>query len=206
MRPRKLSAELWGAWFDSTPIHIDDIVVSRGTIDEAMPFIQSEYQRCFEETVHLSPFLDENFDARKRCYYERVADFFILRRGEETVGVFIGNPHDWSTYYFRSATIIPELRGNKVMYTFTKILLHRLAEAGVDRVDIDTAPSNLVMITLLNRLGFNITGTWLSERWGAMTSLTKYLSKEAESVFLDQFCRSIRYQQKKTETIERSVR
>lgn len=196
--PMKLSQELWGdSWFGTDPIDLGHgLSIRLGDLDEAMPFVSSHYPRCFETDPGLSPFLDETFDERKRQFYRRVADVFVCRRHHHVVGIFIGNPKDWSTYYLRTAALLPEVRGGTAAKTFTALLLRRLAAANVKRVEVDTMPTNLAMVALLNRAGFNITGTCLSERWGALTCFTKYLNKEAESIFLDQFCTGVRYQRK----------
>jgi hypothetical protein len=47
---------------------------------------------------------------------------------------------------------------------------------------------------IMGRLRFNVTGTCLSERWGANVHFTKFLNGDNERTFLQQFCSGVKYQ------------
>jgi hypothetical protein len=49
---------------------------------------------------------------------------------------------------------------------------------------------------VLTRARFNITGSLMSERWGALIRFTKFLNERGEDTFLQQFCRGAWYQQR----------
>jgi hypothetical protein len=106
------------------------------------------------------------------------------------VGLFIGNPVDWSTYYIRSTAFLREYQGRTLYQRFLAQLFALLAEAGVSRVEADTAPSNLQCVAALMRQRFSASGTVLSERWGALSRFTRHLDPDAEETFLRQFCAS----------------
>ena len=74
------------------------------------------------------------------------------------------------------------------------MLFEQLKRAGVERVEADTSPANMATMHLLTRLRFNMTGTTLSERWGAHVHFTKFLDERSEGVFLEQFCSGVKYQ------------
>jgi hypothetical protein len=111
------------------------------------------------------------------------------------VGLLVCTPLDWSSYYVRSAALLPEYQGRQAIQHFLSgVLFPELAFAGVERVELDTSPSNLAMMHIATRLRFNPTGTLLTERWGALVHFTRYLTADGERVFLDKFCEGPRYQ------------
>jgi hypothetical protein len=109
--------------------------------------------------------------------------------------LLICTPLDWSSYYVRSAALLPEYQGRQAIQHFLSgVLFPELTRAGVERVELDTSPSNLAMMHIATRLRFNPTGTLLTERWGALVHFTRYLAADSEQVFLDKFCAGPRYQ------------
>jgi hypothetical protein len=41
-----------------------------------------------------------------------------------------------------------------------------------------------------------VTGTTLSDRWGAQVKFTRFLDEESERIFLGQFCAGVRHQRR----------
>ena len=133
--------------------------------------------------------------AAKTRYYEVFGDFFEFFHGDELAGLLVCTPTDWSSYYIRSAAMLPKFQGRRIVQHFyTSVLFPTLQRAGVERVEFDTSPSNMAMMHIATRLRFNNTGTILSERWGAMIHFTKFLAVDKEEVFLRQFCAGVKYQ------------
>jgi RimJ/RimL family protein N-acetyltransferase len=195
-RPRSLSEALWGIDWErvrSFATAGGEIVAVPSSFASARPFIAAHYAAIFEEppTSAFAP----KIDAARERYYERIADFVEFQRQGETIGLFIGEASDWSTYYIRSTAVLPEYQGHGVaQHFFRRVLLDLLRQAGVERVELDTSPANLAMMQIVTRLRFNPTGTVLSERWGAQTRFTRFLSEASETVFLRQFCSGVKYQ------------
>lgn len=188
-----LSRTLWGLdWSEHLPVELSGgIVVHASTYDGALPFIREHYAAIFEEDEQ-SPFSTSRVSPAKERYYRMAGDFFELKRGERTVGLMVCTFADWSTYYIRSAAILPECRGNKGIENLIAFLLPHLSAAGIERVEADIAPQNVATGTLLRNLGFHIGGTLLTDRWGAHARLTRFLDPEREDVFLRQFCSGVR--------------
>jgi ribosomal protein S18 acetylase RimI-like enzyme len=136
-------------------------------------------RRFLSETAHLS---------RRRAYYRIAGDFFSFLDGEKCVGIFIGTPIDWSSYYFRNCSILPEYQGLGLYQTLLKHLLSVLKLCGVDRVEGDVAPTNLGHVHILNRLGFVVSGLNLTDRWGSLLHFTRFMNEESSQIFLGQFC------------------
>ncbi|MFW6086439.1 MAG: GNAT family N-acetyltransferase, partial [Myxococcota bacterium] len=63
-----------------------------------------------------------------------------------------------------------------------------LAHRGIHRLETETAPANHRVVHLLNRLGFVITATTQSERWGVLLRFTRFLDQEPAQLFADRYC------------------
>jgi hypothetical protein len=194
-RPPLLSEALWGIrWREMLPRPVTkDVVVVPSSFEQARPFIEAHYSTIFEDDG-VGRFLRSGATAALNRYYEAVGDFFEFKMGPRTVGLLIGTPTDWSTYYIRSAAALPEVQGKKVIQRFFPEMFAVLKAAGVERVEAETSPSNTATLHLLSRLRFNPSGTVLTDRWGALMRFTCFLDDAAEQVFLDQFCVGVRYQ------------
>lgn len=191
-----LSQVLWGfSWSDILPYGIgnEGVQVVGSTFDSALPFIHNHYAEIFHEDPTVSPFVTK-VDAARQRYYRAAGDFFEFVHEGRTVGLLIGTPIDWGSYYIRSAAALPRYQGKKIIQRFFPVLFEQLKRAGVERVEADTSPSNMATMHLLTRLRFNMTGTVLSERWGAHVHFTKFLDEASEGVFLEQFCSGVKYQ------------
>jgi ribosomal protein S18 acetylase RimI-like enzyme len=171
--------------------------VERIQYGQAVPFLKNHFAKIYEE--EKSSFLAQEYSDAKLRFYEDMGDFFALvdSESQDTIGVFIGNLVDWSSYYIRSCSILPEYQGQGLYQQFLALLLNVLKQSGVQRAEIDVAPSNFGHIHVLNKMQFNITGIQVSERWGSMVHFTRFLSKQHEEVFLDRFCYGVKPQIKK---------
>ena len=194
----KASRFLWGIdWAEWLPRRFteDGIELCLSDIESAMPFISAHYAEIFEQDLERGRFFSEPFDGAKLRYYQ-TADVFEIKHSGRTVGLLIGAPSDWSTYYVRTMGVVPAYQGRQLPRVILPFLFERLGDVGVRRFEAETSPSNLASVLNLTRLRFNITGTVLTERWGALLRFTKFVDQEAEGVFLDKFCVGVRYQQR----------
>ena len=196
-RPR-FSEALWQIDWPALlprPVTQDGVTVEWSSFERSLPFITANYGAIFEDDPG-SPFVTKVSDAKAR-YYREAGDFFEFVHRGRTVGLLVGTPVDWSTYYVRSAAALPEYQGRKIVQRFFPFLFEQLKAAGVERVEADTSPANMATLHLLTRLRFNVTGTVLSERWGAHVHFTKFLDEGSEGVFLNQFCAGVKYHLRK---------
>jgi ribosomal protein S18 acetylase RimI-like enzyme len=169
------------------------VTVHDSSFEASIPFIRAHYARIFCDDAS-SPFAVARVSDAKARYYRVAGDFFEFKSGDETVALLVGTPVDWSTYYIRSAAALPEFQGKKVVQRFLPFLFELLREAGVERVEADTSPSNMATLHLLTRLRFNPTGTILSDRFGALVHFTRFLDRDSEDVFVKSLCTGIPYQ------------
>ena len=190
-----LSQALWGIdWSAALPYRKGPFEVVHSRFSAARTFVETHYATVFEEQQGPNTFASDVSSTKAR-YYEIAGDFFEVRRDDSTIGLLVCTPSDWSSYYLRSAALLPEHQGARIIQTFySELLFPTLQRAGVERIELDTSPANLAMMHIATRLKFNQTGTLLSERWGAMVHFTKFLSEEKEDVFLRQFCSGVKYQ------------
>lgn len=161
-----------------------ETTVSSGDIAEAMPFIAEHYPAIFP--AQPGRWLEEKMTPAKRRFLAE-SDVLLFREGGHVIGVFVGNPIDWSTYYVRSIATLPDQRGRGLMADFGPCLEATLRSVGVERIEADTAPANLVLNRTLLGQGWMVTGTGNTERWGTLLRYTKLLTPEAERCFRDQF-------------------
>lgn len=187
--PSRLSELLWGIrWAELLPVECaEGVSVHAATYDQAMRFVRAHYADIFP-SVPGTPFGKVEETPAKERYFRHAADFFEFKKGEEVVAILTCDPIDWSSYYIRSAAALPSFQGHSAIQRFFPFLFAELARAGVERVEADAAPTNPTSMQHLTRLGFRVVGTILSERWGAVVHLVKFLSPERESVFVSQFC------------------
>jgi RimJ/RimL family protein N-acetyltransferase len=192
--PRRLSTELWGIdWNASFPLDLGDGVSAHPcTFDDCVPFVREHYSALFE--AERSAFPMDSVGVKQQLFYGWAADCFEFRSGGRAIGLIIGNPSDASTYYIRSAGVLPEFRNRGLMQRFVAHLLQQLRAAGVERVETDTSPANLVTLRIFSRLCFNVSGTIISDRWGVLMRLTRHLSEPHERFFLERFCNGVKYQ------------
>ena len=190
-----MSQQLWDIeWAKELPFESGGFRVELSNYTRAKGFIAANYATVFEEDASSSPFATD-LSAAKSRYYQVFGDFFEFFHGDELAGLLVCTPTDWSSYYIRSAAMLPEFQGRRIVQHFyTSVLFPTLQRAGVERVEFDTSPSNMAMMHIATRLRFNNTGTILSERWGAMIHFTKFLATDKEDVFLRQFCAGVKYQ------------
>lgn len=181
-----LSKRWWGVdWSAAMPWLHDGLVIRSGALEDALPFIRDHYGAIFGERDPR--FLEDPMCARKERFY-READVFVIEDAGRTVGLQIAHPTDWSTYYIRSLALLPAVRGRGVLEAMTLRMAEVLAAAGVERIEGETAPNNGACVVAQTRLGYVITGTTNTERWGTLVRLTKFLREDAAGVFQRQFC------------------
>jgi hypothetical protein len=175
-------------WAEHLPRSFGAVTVEPCSYATAATFVARHYRAIFGER-EAAPFSTTERTEAKTRYYEHVSDFFALSAREEPVGVVGCEPSDWSSYYVRTAALVPSFQGQRAIQSFfTDVVFDVLRAAGVERVEIEVAPANFTMLHIAARLRFVATGTLLSERWGALVHYTKFLREDRQRVFTDQFC------------------
>lgn len=178
-------------WRDHLPFTLaGGVEVHLATLDEALAFTRAHYADIFGSNVTDTRFLTETSSPAKLRFLAE-ADRFVFRDGGEAIGLLVGHPTDWSTYYWRTVAFLPEYQGRGLLAAVLERTDRVMCEAGVARVEGEAAPTNYRQIRLLARLGYCVTGTVNSERWGTMLRLTKFLATDAEQAFVMQFCRDV---------------
>jgi hypothetical protein len=189
---RTLSDEFWN--LDLTRglprvISRDGVSIAAGDITRIRHFLKTVFPSLTEEGLGAAP-LEPNVADTKRWYLGERSDLLELRKEDETIGVMIGAPEDWSTYYLRIYAVAPSHQRPIVTRRFAECVLKKLAACGVQRVVTDTSPANASAALRLSELQFHVTGQQLSERYGPLIRYTKFLDPAAESAFLSRFAGS----------------
>ena len=196
--PTRASRALWNIDWDAflpRTLTEDGVALFASSVERIRSFMSAHYAEIFEDDPERHRFLTEPFDDAKLRYLE-TADVFEIQYRQRVVGTLIAGPSDWSTYYLRSMAVLRPYQGRQTHAAIMSFLFEKLRDAGVRRVEADTSPANLAVIQVLTRMRFNVTGSFLTERWGAVLRLTKYLEGEAEGTFLNTFCSGIHYQRR----------
>lgn len=185
--PRSLSQRLWNLdWRDDFPLRFDDAQIEAATAEDVMPFVQAHYPAIFGHKDLADRFLPSpTTDAKKRFFAEM--DYFVFRVGGDVVGVAMGNASDWTTYYVRSAAVLPEYRERGLLTRFFEHIDAPLRAVGVERIEAETSPANVPIVRLLTGRGYVVNGSTSSERWGLLLRYTKYLSEDARAAFVRQY-------------------
>jgi ribosomal protein S18 acetylase RimI-like enzyme len=187
-RVASLSRRLWNLdWNAVLPWKFEDVTVEIGAFGDALPFIEEHYARIFGADENQGRFLASPMTAAKRRFCDE-ADVFLFRASGQTIGIFLSHPSDWSTYYMRTAALLPEYRGRGLVSRLMENLCAPLRAVGVERLEGDVSPSNTPMMKLHVGQGFQVTATLATERWGTLVHFTRFLSEEAGGVFHRQFC------------------
>ena len=178
----RMSERYWGLTWPTTG-H-GGLTVVPVPFEACLPFMTAHYAHLFESEPDR--FFEEKMTDAKRRYLAE-ADCFLFQRDGKDVGLCVCDPSDWSSYYIRTYSLLPEVRHGEFSMSFLRYMFERLRAVGVKRVEADTAPSSLAVQRALTGLGMLITHTVASERWGLLLHLTGFLDEDAERAFRRQF-------------------
>lgn len=184
-----MSIQLWGLDLCAElpkQLSSDAVLAIPGDFARIGNFLRTNYALFGEETQGSapSPFIQRS----KRAFLGQSSDLLELQHAGETVGVLIGAPEDWSTYYVRMFAVRPEYQRPGLVRRFVReCLFAPLARCGVERVVAETSPANIAMSHLFTELRFRVTGNSLSDRWGPLVRYTKFLAPACEAEFLRRF-------------------
>ena len=184
---RTLTYEYWGLdlreYLPCVLSH-DGVEASAGDVGRVRDFLGGEFATLTEEGLgHLRASADVHASAKRR-YLQLNCDIIELRHNDRTVGVVIGEPEDWSTYYIRTLAVVQEYQRPALIRRFVRECLEKHLRAHhVERVTADTSPANVAMTRFFAEFHFHATGHQLSERWGPMVRYTKFLDPHCEAAF-----------------------
>lgn len=184
-----LSARLWGVDLNEGLPRVltsEGIEVTPGDLSRVRDFLTVEFPGLGEETLGAAP--SAPIVDAKRWYLRTTCDVLELRHAGKTVGVFVGAPEDWSSYYIRVLAILQNYQRPALRRRFTReCVFEPLARHHVERVFADSSPANLSMARAFSEMQFHATGHQLSDRWGPLVRYTKFLDPACEAAFLRRF-------------------
>lgn len=183
------TSRMWGFAFSELLPHTlsdDGVVAVVGEFTRIGRFLSEQFSVFSEESQGSIP--DYIVRNRKLEYLRDACDLIELRQAEQTIGVLIGAPEDWSSYYVRVFAMRRDFQRPGMIRRFVRnCLFEPLAARGVERICADTSPSNVAMSRLFTELHFHVTGSHLSERWGPLVRYTRFLSPACEAEFRRKF-------------------
>jgi len=98
-----LAKLLWG--FSINPMQPivlskDGIIAIEGNVDDVRDFFASEFPSLTEEG--MGTYVGDFVSQAKRTYITTMCDIIKIVHNDKIVGLFIGEPEDWSSYYIRT--------------------------------------------------------------------------------------------------------
>jgi len=186
---QSLSAKFWGLDLRANLPRVlshDGVEAVPGEIDRVRAFLAEEFSSFAEEALGMNP--SASMTRAKLEYLTRACDSIELRHMGQTVGVLVGAPEDWSSYYVRLFAVKHTHQRPALIRRFVKeCLFAPLAAHHVERIVAETSPANLAMSRLFSELHFHVTGHQLSERWGPLVRYSKFLDENCEAAFHKRF-------------------
>jgi hypothetical protein len=184
-----LSATLWGLDLSRGLPRVlshDGITATTGDLTRVRTFLAEEFPSFAEEALGATPC--ESIVDAKRWYLRAACDAIELRHEGRTIGVLVGAPEDWSSYYIRTFAVIQTYQRPALIRRFGReCVFDPLRLHHVERVVADTSPANLAMSRCFSELHFHVTGHQLSDRWGPLVRYTRFLDPACEAAFLKRF-------------------
>lgn len=187
--PETLTQRLWQLdWREHTPCRLDgDVRLEVASMETLLAFVRAQYADIFTMDAKDDRFLPDPMTPAKLRFLE-ASDRFVFLDGHRAAGVLVGQPVDWSTYYWRTVAFLPEYQGRGLLAAALERTDAVMREVGVERVEGEAAPTNYRQVRLLHRLGYCVTGSTNSERFGALLRLTKFLAPRGQETFTSRFC------------------
>ncbi len=191
--PQTLSARFWGLDLTERLPRVmsrDGVQAVAGELGRVRDFLVQSFPMFTEENLGAQP--SPRMVEAKRHYLLTASDLIELQHEGRTVGVIVGAPEDWSSYYVRIFAVLPEYQRPGLTRRFGReCLFEPLADCGVERVVAETWPTNIAMSRSLQELHFHVTGHQLSERWGALVRYTKFLDPARAAAFEGRFAAAL---------------
>jgi Acetyltransferase (GNAT) family len=179
------SWRLWDLdWADHLPFVMGDVTVELGSFEDGTAFFRDHYEEVFGKS-QTSWFREELSVAKRRFMLEM--DAFVFRKDGRAIGLAMGHPTDWSTYYVRLLALLPEFRERHLTTQFEEHLCATLKSVGVTRCEAECSPGNRAMMKMFLNQGWHLSATAQSERFGTNIRFTRYLDEKAEDVFCRQY-------------------
>jgi RimJ/RimL family protein N-acetyltransferase len=178
-------------WSEVLPWRIGDVDIELGRFEDIEAFLAEHGTTLVGGEPETRFLVEETTDAKRRFWAE--GDVLVFRHHGRVVGYYGGHPSDWSSYYCRTMTTLPEYRESGLGGEVCRRIEETLAAKGVARIEVDTSNANVPMQRILLGLGFLITATTTSERWGTMLRFTRFVHEDAEETYRRQFVYSPKF-------------
>ncbi len=187
------SKNLYGInWMIELPQSLGEYQLEISNLQEFLQLKNQEDSFITTSDTSSDFFFKERENSKKLNYLQQVADFFVIKFNTTPVGVVICEFSDWCTYYLRFIFIDKNHRGKNLTIEFVKVIENCLRKYDVDKICCEVSSGNFDQIARMSYLGFFCSGTRLSERFGSLIYMTKYLKEDQEIIFQRQFNQSFR--------------
>ena len=159
------------------------VTMDHGDFSTTFRFIEKHHDRIFD-SVHSDHFFQEPMTDKKEAFLRDRTDHFLFQKDGAVMGVVMGNPIDWCSYYVRYCAFEEQFQKLGIVQHSFPVLIDYISSMGFQQIEIDVSPSNHPQIQVMNRTGFVITGQFNSEKWGSLLRFTKYIDTQRQKTFL----------------------
>ncbi len=162
------------------------VVMDHGDYSTTVRFIEKNHDRIFD-SAQSDHFFQEPMTEKKETFLRDKTDHFLFQKDGNVIGVVMGNPIDWCSYYIRYCAFEEKFQKLGIVQHSFPVLIQSISSMGFQQIEIDVSPSNHPQIQVMNRTGFIISGQMNSEKWGSLIRFTKYIDTQRQKTFLSIF-------------------
>ena len=124
------------------------------------------------------------YSLRDAAHEER---FLFIDPTGKIVGWNMSESEDWHTFYLRNTGLLPDHQECGVYSGFHEVLVRYCSEIGYERLTSHHKGTNRRILMLKLRADYFLAGMELTERWGAMFKLVKFLKPDRRESFVGLF-------------------
>lgn len=199
---QRLSLTVWGLdWEKHLPMSLGDYTLEASTFEEFVAIKNRPNSFIISSENSNDQFLKESLNISKEEYLRKFSDFFVIRslQTQEVCGVIVCDVMDWSSYYLRFIYIDPKHRSHNLTIQFVAAVESVLKNYSLDKIVCEVSSGNLPQVARMSQQGYICTGNSLSERFGSLLRLTKFLKSDSLEIFNTQFTQDIRHHKRSDE-------
>jgi N-acetylglutamate synthase-like GNAT family acetyltransferase len=191
-----LSSKIYNAYWDSFFPH--EVLNQRNQLI-SFKYVQMEEADAYlsglgvnllkhEHFMEKCPFTMFEASHHKKRYQKECIDHFIFEYNGRAIGVFMGDPIDWEVYYMRYLHILDDFRGVDLSVEFYKYLIEVTTQMNIKKLEAQVSLNNRAQMEKFLDLGFVMSGTELTTRWGGVARMTRFNDDYSKQVFIKQYC------------------
>jgi GNAT superfamily N-acetyltransferase len=183
----KIRAQFWPHTTD------DRITFKLVPHKEATEFLRANFDAVFPNRGEAMPFVPsperrESLQSMVELYQHGHLDTFLFYDSNGApIGWTLAEAEDSITYYLRNTGLLPAYQKQGIYLKFAAHHEKYLAAIGYERITSHHQTTNRRVIIGQLRNGFLISGMELTERWGPLVKMVKFLKEDRRDAYYKTF-------------------